>query len=108
MTDFITREQYMNDSSNLHHAYFLQFATLASFSFVENSIGLEKLQASKDENLNDVVKWDRGGQSWLWDRTPVNATLIRKAGDTLTRSTFTCVGKAVARKILEDAEKENG
>ena len=40
----ITRKEYMIDSSNLFHAYFLQFATKRTYDFINNEIGIDKLK----------------------------------------------------------------
>lgn len=100
----ISRSDYMKNSSELHDAYYRQFVTPATISFVKNCIGLKRLQASTDEHLNDVVRWGRGGQTWLWDSSPVNEKLTSKLGESLSMSTRTCIGKAAARMILEEAE----
>lgn len=102
----ITRSQYMENSSELHHAYYSQFVTKDTISFVDSHIGLERLQASEDQHLNDVVRWENGGRSWLWDRTPVNAELARELGEGLCDSTRTCVGKAAARIMLDETKTQ--
>lgn len=100
----ITRTEYMENSSELHHAYYSQFVTPMTIAFVNSRIGLKRLQASTCEHLNDVVQWELGGQTWLWDRSPINERLARELGEGLSRSTYTCVGKAAAKMILRDAE----
>ena len=99
----ITRTQYMENSSELYHDFFAQFVTGETIAFVKNHIGLKRLQASTCEHLNDVVKWQQGGKTWLWDRTPINASLAKELGEGNSMSTRTCVGKAAARIILEGA-----
>ena len=98
----ITRQQYI-DTPELHHEFYSQFVTDATFQFIKANIGLEKLQASDCPHLNDVVRWERGGQTWLWDHTPVNQQRIKDAGESLTMSVRTCVGKAAARILLKEA-----
>lgn len=101
----ISRSDYMKNSSELHDAYYRQFVTPATISFVKDCIGLKRLQASTDLHLNDVVQW--GGwrnQGWLWDSSPINEKLASKLGESLSMSTRTCVGKAAARMILEEAQ----
>ena len=66
---------------------------------------MKKLQASDDPHLNDVVRWEQGGRTWVWDRSPMNTKLCKELGENTSQSTRTCVGKAAARIILEGAEK---
>ncbi len=102
----ITRKDYMDNSSELHHAYYAQFVTEATKQFVLNSIGMDKLLASKDGWLNDIkVPRYEGGRRWLWDNSPVNTQLAIKAGECVanpTDSCCTCVGKAAARILLTE------
>lgn len=101
----ITREDYMNNSSELHHAYYSQFVTQATKDFVLREFGMEKLKASKDVHLNDLCKHSQG--TWTWDYSPVNTKLIRKAGECMSYSVITCVGKAAARILLEEEALNN-
>lgn len=96
----ITRAEYMEINSERHHEYYAQFVTEQTLSFVRNVIGVEKLKASDDPDFNDVVRWEQGGRTWAWDRTPINSTLAKECGEGLSMSTRTCVGKAAARIIL--------
>ena len=97
----ITREHYIENPSELHHEYYLQFSTKQSYDFVRENIGLEKLQSSKDKYFNDIIKHSHGGRGgWIWDSTPVNCSLMKELWETNSISTHTCVGKAVAREIL--------
>jgi hypothetical protein len=100
----ISRSDYMENSSELHHQYYSQFVTSATISFVKSQIGLKKLQASNDPHLNDVVRWEQGGRTWVWDRSPMNTVLARELKENCSDSTHTCVGKAAARIILEEAK----
>jgi len=106
----ITRDQYMENSSELHQEYYLQFATESTFQFIRSSIGLNKLRASKDKYFNDIIKHSNGGSGgWIWDSSPCNLQLMREIGEVgekslPSKSTRTCVGKAAARKLLSEAE----
>jgi len=100
----ISRSDYMDNSSELHHQYYSQFVTPATISFVNSAIGLKKLQASNDPHLNDVVRWENYGRTWLWDRSPMNTVLAKELKEGTSQSTRTCVGKAAARIILEEAK----
>ena len=93
------------DSSNLFHAYYLQFATKGTYYFVETQIGIEKLKTSKDGHLNDLYSHSNGGRGgWIRDHAPINMTLIREAGETNSQCTHTCVSKSVAREMLNQLE----
>jgi hypothetical protein len=100
----------MENSSELHQDYYLQFATEATFNFVRTQIGLEKLRKSKDKYFNDVIRMPgRADSTWIWDSSPYNLQLMRELGEVGERSipsksTRTCVGKAAARKLLSEAE----
>ncbi len=96
----ITRKQYMADSKNLHARFFEQFITEETVSFIERNIGIEKLKASKCPHLNDVCEWVSGGQTWLWDNTPIATNLLKSHGECDSRSVRTCVGKVAARQLL--------
>lgn len=99
----ITRTEYMDNSKELHHKYFSQFVTPQTIAFVKSQIGLKRLQQSTCEHLNDVVRWEQGGRTWLWDRTPINAPLAKELGEGTSMATRTCVGKAAAKMILAEA-----
>ena len=104
----ITREQYLANGSELHQDYFLQFATQSTFEFVRSRIGLEKLKSSKDKYFNDVIRMPGTAEAtWIWDLSPMNLDLARELGEVgqkslPSKSTRTCVGKAAARKLLND------
>jgi len=99
----ITRDEYMQNASELHHAYYSQFVTQSTLLFVQSQIGIKRLKESKCEHLNDVCKWEKGGQTWLWDRSPLNEKLARELGEGLSMSTRTCTGKAAAKILLEES-----
>jgi hypothetical protein len=100
----------MENSSELHQQYYLQFATASTFHFVQTQIGLEKLRNSKDKYFNDIIRMPgRADATWIWDSSPVNLHLMRELGEvgaksSPSKSTHTCVGKAAARKLLSDSE----
>lgn len=103
----ITRKEYMKDSENLHQEYYLQFATERTKREVLETIGLDNLLASNDKHLNDVKlpfnnMGRRGG--WWWDTVTINTSLLKAAGAHNSPSTHTCVGKSVARQLIEDAK----
>lgn len=72
-TSLITREQYMQNYSELHHAYFLQFATESTKQFILCSLSIDKIKdalSSGDEHLNKIKipynNMSHGG-GWWWD-----------------------------------------
>ena len=107
----ITHKEYMANSAELHHAYYLQFATEATKRFVLERIGMDKILRSTCQHLNDVVKHSSGGAgSWVWDFSPCNVALMREVGavsrDT-SPSACTCVGKAVAKELIREYNEKH-
>ena len=101
------RNEYFQDSSKNHHAYFLQFATPATRDFVLRKIGVRLLQSSKDPWFNDIIKHaDNGRGNWVWDFAPINTALLKEKGESDSHSTRTCVSKAVAREILRESSAQ--
>jgi hypothetical protein len=104
-TTTITHKEYMNDSSNLHHKYYLQFATEATKRFVLSSLevkDIKKALDSGDEHLNDMkIPFNHMGSGgrWWWDNAPINLELARELGENNSPSTHTCVAKAMAREL---------
>lgn len=109
----ITRKEYMANSAELYHAYFLQFATEETKRFVLERIGMDKLLRSTCPYLNDIVKHSGGSAgSWVWDYSPCNVTLMREVGEVSKRclpspSMRTCVGKAVARELIREYNEKH-
>lgn len=111
-TQPMTYAEYMKPSESRdtswdkHQSFYLQFATPATYQFVETCIGLDKLRRSKDKCFNDIIQHSNGGAGgWVWDSSPVNLVLMRELG-LVSRgcrpslSEHTCVGKAAARELL--------
>ena len=101
----ITREEYMNNSSELHHEYYLQFATQTTKNFILNSLtikDIKKALGSGDEHLNDIkIPYNNMGSSgsWWWDNAPINTNLLKELGGSNSPSTHTCVAKAMAKDL---------
>lgn len=105
--NLITRSEYMQNSSELHHAYFLQFATENTKLFILSSLKIEDIKKAienGDVHLNKLKipynNMSRGG-SWWWDGTPINYELISLAGESVSKSVRTCIGKAMARELAK-------
>lgn len=101
----ITRKEYMNNSSELHHKYYLQFATNSTKSFILGELTIKDIKNALDngdEHLNDIkIPFNNmgSGGSWWWDYSPINTSLLKELGESNTSSTHTCVGKAMAKEL---------
>ena len=92
----ITRKDYMADSANLHHSYYLQFATRYTYSLIKAFVG------ERDYNFIPLHSWDRISESVGMS---VDKKLLSEAegydypkyGWSL--STSVCIAKAVAREL---------
>lgn len=101
----ITRKEYMQNSSELFDQYYLQFATPLTRHQVLASIGIDRLLASEDKYLNDVkIPFNHLslGGGWWWATVDINTSLLKEAGEVNSRTTRTCVGKTVARLLIEE------
>ena len=106
--NLITRADYMQNSSELHHTYFLQFATESTKLFILSSLKIEDIKKAienGDVYLNKIkipynnMSSSRGG--WWWDDAPINYDLISLAGESVSKSVRTCIGKAMARELAK-------
>ena len=103
----ITRKEYMNNSKELHHKYYLQFAVKSTKTFVLNSLTVEDIKNALlkgDEHLNEIkIPYNNmgNGGSWWWDNAPINTTLLKELGDSNSPSTHTCVAKAMAKELTK-------
>ena len=92
----ITRKDYMADSANLHHSYYLQFATESTYSLIKAFVG------ERDYNSIPLRQWDRISESV---RISVDKTLLARAEGyeppkyAWSLSTSICIAKAVAREL---------
>ena len=92
----ITRKDYMADSANLHHSYYLQFATESTYSLIKTSVG------GRDYDSIPLHSWDRISEMV---RRTVDKKLLSEAEGyeypkyTWSLSTSICIAKAVAREL---------
>ena len=92
----ITRKDYMADSANLHHSYYLQFATQSTYSIINAFV------AGRDCNSISLCSWDRISEMV---RRSVDKTLLAKAEGyeppsyAWSLNTSICIAKAVAREL---------
>lgn len=119
MKTTMTRKEYMKDSSNLHHEYYLQFANKCTKTVILNSIGEKALMASKDEHLNDIPmkKWDKLAGYVFRGSTAVviphflphwiDCEKLKEAKEGFSCSTGVCILKAVAKEIIEELKVSN-
>lgn len=106
-TNLITRSEYMSDSANLHHVYFLQFATESTKKFILSSLKVDDIKKAienGDTHLNKIKipynNMSHGG-NWWWDDAPINMQLLKEAGECNSQSTHTCVAKAMAKELIK-------
>jgi hypothetical protein len=101
-----TRTQYMNKEIS-HFDYYSQFVSEETKQYVLRDLTAEQIQKALDngdEHLNKIkIPFNNMGQGggWWWDDAPINQKLVRELGDSLSRSTFTCVSKAAAQIIAK-------
>ena len=93
----ITRKDYMADSANLHHSYYLQFATESTYSLIKCFV------AGRDYNSIPLHQWDHISEMV---RKTVDKTLLARAEGfeppkyTWSLNTSVCIAKAVARGLV--------
>lgn len=100
----ITREDYLENGSELHRAYYAQFITPEYRSRVIARIGKDRILKSTDKHLNDIALY-------LWDNlvAPVPYecdNLMRACGDYPTKAGCVCILKEIARQIIDEAETD--
>ena len=97
----ISRSDYIN-GQGLHRAYYAQFVVDAHYSRLSNSVGIDRILASKDEHFNDIPLE-------LWDKVSapvpaVTAQIMRECGDYPTLAGAVCTLKEAARQLKEAAQ----
>ena len=97
----ITYREYLANSTELHHEYFLQFVTDSTKRFILRTVGLTKLLQSRCDHLNDIACRDTDGH-WVWDESPCNEILMHEAGNPITHEDRTCVGKVAAKELIRE------
>ena len=94
-----TRHQYLTNQCT-HREYYAQFVTPDCKARVKSNIGMDRLLASTDPNLNDIPlgEWDR----LAFGIMPADA--LRAAGDYATLGGQVCTLKEAARQVIEEAQ----
>lgn len=93
----ITRQEYMQDSTNLHHDYYSQFVTPCIKQRVERTIGIDRIKASTAEHFNDIPLAE-----WSAMYPIYSVKLSKQLGECSSISTAVCIAKAAARMIKEE------
>lgn len=107
-TKKITRSEYMENSKELHHVYYLQFVTENTKRFILNSLTIDKIKNALDngdEHLNKIrIPYNHMGKGggWWWDDAPINMDLIKELGEGNSPGTHTCVAKAAAKMLVDN------
>jgi hypothetical protein len=106
-TKKITRSEYMKNAKELHHTYFLQFATEQTKDFVLSGVSVDYIKAELDSgnvhlNRMKTPRVDSSyGATW-WAYAPINETLLSELGESNTTSTHVCVAKACAKMLADN------
>lgn len=111
-TQTITRAEYMQDSSRLHHAYYLQFCTPAVFQHVANFIKRRNVRPDGWRNIS-LTHWDAYGD---YTKTLIDRNKLREAIGWDNPHTYpwslsdnVCIMKAAAKYLEElyNVEQQN-
>lgn len=103
----ITYEEYMNSSSELHHAFYSQFVTESTMAYILGSLKIEDVKEALengDKHLNKIkIPYNNMSSrgNWWWDGSPFNYELAKELGLCRSYSTHTCVGKAAAKMLVD-------
>lgn len=103
MSKYITNEEYMNDSSKLHHAYYLQMATLAGMHIPTDMLNRsKKALATGDKHLNSIPlkEWDH--LSKVYKQNIARANKIVNNASKWSLSDGVCAAKAMAIELVKD------
>lgn len=102
VTSMITREQYMQDSKNLHQQYYLEMAQTANLRTSDLPFTLVQIREAikTDKNLNNLPldQWDRRSET-IRSQVARAAKIHGAAGYSLCNGV--CMLKAFARHLAE-------
>lgn len=92
----------MANSKELHHSYYLQFATSKTYKVVKSYIGEKDIKLSTDPHFNDIPlhRWDRLHELMI----ETSNRKAKKESDGTDKfcwslSDSVCVAKTIAREI---------
>lgn len=100
------RNEYMQDSKNLHHEYYSQFVTNALVIVVVSNFSKDELCQLKFEleNGNTHLSLVSGISLEKWDRINVfpfvDLQFLKECGEITSQATNVCIAKATMRKYL--------
>lgn len=107
----ITRKEYLENSSELHHKYYMQFVNTATVSHVKKCIGLDNILNSQNEHFNDIPLWEWDACiGWAGSRFILRHPLLPYNQEKLVEahgnryyscSDMICIAKAAASYIKE-------
>jgi hypothetical protein len=108
----ITKTEYMNNSKELHHNFYLQFATKQTKKYILRELKIQDIKfalENEDQHLNKIkIPFNNmgSGGSWWWDCAPINLKLAQELGAVSkncrpSQSTVTCICKAAAKHLVE-------
>ena len=100
MSKIITRREYLENSKELHTAYYLQFATTETKKQVLYNIGSDRIENSGNKYFNDIPlsEWDRLSGFMVF-----NKTLCMEVNGQVSLSDRVCILKAVAENIRSNS-----
>lgn len=105
-----TRSDYMAKKCS-HRDYFAQFVGPYVRDLVASRIGVDRLCASRDPNLNDIPLsvwdsfWVKRVDGGLCIRPPLSISeRLKEAGEDNSASTGTCILKEAARQVIDLAK----
>ena len=105
--NLITRKEYMANSKELHHAYYLQFATIQTKNYILSSLKIKDIKnalENGDIHLNKIkIPFNHMGKggNWWWDYAPMKISFLKELGESNSYSTHTCVAKAMAKELTK-------
>ena len=101
----ITRTEYMTNSANLHHSYYLEVAKASGISYA-NSADLQLIKSSlaSDKHLNNIPLevWDRRARI----SQPAISRALKERGDFYSFAGGVCTHKAAAIEAANQSLKE--
>lgn len=97
----ITRKEYMQDSMNLHNAYYSQFVTPELIEYLDSVLG-ERIRKSDCKYFNDIplARWDRL-QYTVCILADMNMLYESKGSRSISLSETCCIAKAAASMIRD-------
>lgn len=104
----ITRKDYMKDSTNLHHDYYMQFVNENVYNTVVNHFTKRQIAIIRRHyRINNDINCIDGITLELWDfciiLNLVSPGLLEEMGENRSMSTNICIAKATMRYFLDNS-----